>query len=76
MATWNENHPALANQISDDVPDIKENLEFLALWAKGRRGLFTYNGGTTAYTVKVKSAYYYCKDKVCWWGSELTTIAI
>lgn len=76
MATWNEDIPALANTIGADVPDIKENLEFLALWAKGKRSIFTYNGGTTAYTVKCKSAYYYCKDKVCWWDAELTTDAI
>ena len=76
MATWNEDIPALANTIGADVPDIKENLEFLALWAKERRSIFTYNGGTTAYTVKVKSGYYYCKDKVCWWDAELTTDAI
>ena len=57
MATWNEDIPALANTIGADVPDIKENLEFLALWAKERRSIFTYNGGTTAYTIKVKSGY-------------------
>ena len=76
MATWNEDKPALANQISADVPDIKENFEFLALFARERRSIFTYNGGTTAYTIKCKSAYYYCKDKVCWWDAELTTTAI
>jgi len=76
MATWNEDRPAVSNDISADIPDIKENLEFLALWAKERRSVFTYNGGTTAYTVKCKSAFYYCKDKVCWWDAELTTGAI
>jgi len=74
--TWNEDIPALGNAISSDVPDIKENLEFLALWLKERRSTFTYNGGTTAYTIKCKPAYYYCKDKVCWWDAELTTGAI
>lgn len=75
-AKWNEGAPAVANQISADIPDINESLNFLALWAKERRSVFTYNGGTTAYTIKCKSAYYYCKDKVCWWDAELITGAI
>lgn len=73
---WNEDIPAVGNSVLGDVADIKENLEFHAFWAKERRSVFTYNGGTTAYTVKCKSAFYYCKDKVCWWDAELTTGAI
>ncbi|MBV6343601.1 hypothetical protein HWQ67_18700, partial [Candidatus Magnetobacterium casensis] len=44
----------------------------------GRAGrpTFTYNGGSTAYTVKAKGAVYWCKDKLCHWDSELTTTAI
>ena len=40
------------------------------------RAKFTYNGGATAYTVKVGAANYYCKDKLAFWDSELTTAAI
>ena len=40
------------------------------------RAIFTYNGGTTAYTVKVKPGVYFCKDKYCQWSTELTTGAI
>jgi len=29
MATWNTDKPALANQVSDDVPDIEENFQEL-----------------------------------------------
>lgn len=74
--TWNEGAPDLSNEISADVPDTEENMEFLSMWTKGRRSVFTYNGGTTAYTIKCKAASYYCKDKVCWWDAELTTTAI
>ncbi len=45
-------------------------------YGKYERGLFTYNGGATAYTVKVKPGNYFCKDKYCQWASELTTTAI
>jgi hypothetical protein len=38
-----------------------------------QRGIFTYNGGTSAATIKVKSARHWCKDKWCQWDSELTT---
>jgi len=38
-----------------------------------QRGIFTYNGGTSAATIKVKSARYWCKDKWCKWDEELTT---
>lgn len=41
-----------------------------------QRAIFTYNGGTTAYTVKAKTAKYFCKEKYCFWTSELTTNAI
>lgn len=40
------------------------------------RARFTYNGGSTAYTVRVRPGNYYCKDKYCQWTSELTTPAI
>jgi len=40
------------------------------------RSQFTYNGDTTAYTIKCKAAQYFCKDKLCYWTSELTTSAI
>jgi hypothetical protein len=40
------------------------------------RAKFEYNGGTTAYTVKVNPAMYLCKDKYCWWDAVLTTGAI
>ena len=73
---WNEGIPAAGNGIAADVADIEENLQFLSAWAKERRSIFTYNGGTTAYTIKCKSAFYHCKDKVCWWDAELTTDAI
>jgi hypothetical protein len=41
-----------------------------------QRSIFTYNGGATAYTVKAKGAVYACKEKYCYWTSELTTNAI
>lgn len=41
-----------------------------------KRAKFTYNGGATAYTVKVGPGAYFCKDKYCEWTSELTTNAI
>lgn len=40
------------------------------------RSKFSYNGGTTAYTIKAKAASYRCKDKLCYWGDEITTDAI
>jgi len=40
------------------------------------RSYFTYNGGATAYTIKVSGGKYWCKDKYCYWDSELTTGAI
>jgi len=40
------------------------------------RAQFTYNGGATAYTVKVKPATYQVKDKFAYWASEITTNAI
>lgn len=41
-----------------------------------RRPVFSYNGGTTAYTYKVSGGEYMCKDKYCYWNSELTTTAV
>ena len=91
----NTNIPAMGNEISSDVADIKENLEFhwdifeqilLAtsqtsaignlLRQQFQRSKFTYNGGSTAYTVKCEPAIYHCKDKYCYWDEELTTSAI
>jgi len=40
------------------------------------RSKFTYNGGVTPYTIKAGAAVYYCKDKLAFWDSELTTTAI
>jgi len=40
------------------------------------RPYFTYNGGATAYTIKAAGGQYWCKDKYCYWNSELTTAAI
>ncbi len=37
------------------------------------RSKFTYNGGSTTYTVKISPAVYYCKEKYCFWTSELTS---
>jgi len=41
-----------------------------------QRSKFTYNGGATAYTVKVGAGCYYVKGKLAKWVSELTTGAI
>lgn len=46
------------------------------LYGAMQRALFTYNGGATAYTVLVGAAAYLCKEKFCYWNSELTTGAI
>lgn len=46
------------------------------LYGLMQRAAFTYNGGSTAYTVKVSAAAYFCKTKHCFWNSELTTSAI
>ena len=51
-------------------------LDGITMYGRFDRGIFTYNGGSTAYTVKVKPGNYYCKDKYCQWISELTTGAI
>lgn len=73
--TWNPNIPAVGNQVSADIPDILENLAHLAFW-QIKRSKFTYNGGATAYTVKVGAGAYHVKDKIAYWVSELTTGAI
>ena len=91
----NTNIPAMGNEITSDIPDIKENLEFHwdiieqiclstsqtsaignLLKQQFVRSKFTYNGGSTAYTVKCEPAIYHCKDKYCYWDSELTTTAV
>lgn len=76
----------MANTVAGDIPDILENFQHnfdsqsylinAALYQALDRSQFTYNGGTTAYTVKAKAAKYMCKDKYCYWVSELTTTAI
>jgi len=73
--TWNDAIPAVTNSIAADIPDIEENFQEL-LWSSLNRSQFTYNGGATAYTVKAKAALYSCKDKFCYWTTELTTAAI
>lgn len=40
------------------------------------RSQFTYNGDTTAYTIKASGGVYIVKDKIARWNSELTTNAI
>ena len=40
------------------------------------RSIVTYNGASTAYTVKLSGSKYWCKDKMSRWSSELTTTAI
>lgn len=57
-----------------DLDGVRAFKQFL--YSTFQRGTFTYNGGTTAYTVKVTASSYYCKDKYCYWVSELTTSAI
>ncbi len=70
--TWNPNIPDLSNNISADYPDIKENLNELMLGMMNRP-LFTYNGGSSAATIKISGGYYCCQDKFCFWASELTS---
>ena len=41
-----------------------------------QRATFTYNGAVTPYTIKAAYGSYYCKEKYCYWNSELTTTAI
>lgn len=58
---------------------VKDHADYypdLARYSIFQRAQFTYNGGVTAYTVKVGAASYWCKDKYCYWASELTTGAI
>jgi hypothetical protein len=51
---------------------------FIESFTKGytQRAKFTYNGGATAYTIKISAAAYFCKDKIAQWTSQLTTTAI
>lgn len=97
----NDNIPAVGNQITSDVVDIKENLEFhkdcfeklcdgwsntattdLRLKAISLYNLFThffrakFANGTTAYTLDMTGAEYWCKDKFCYWDSALTTLEL
>ena len=70
--TWNPGNPTTSNAVLSDVPDIKENIYELALMGINRP-IFTYNGGSSAATIKLKAGYYHCKDKFCYWVNELTT---
>ncbi len=47
----------------------------VAFWEEKKSDI-TYNGGATAYTVKLGAAFYHVKDKVAKWVAELTTAAI
>ena len=40
------------------------------------RSKFTYNGGSTTYTIKISPGVYYCKEKYCFWTTELTSLQI
>ncbi len=64
--------PALSLGI---ISTFKTNLENSRLGSMNR-SQFTYNGGSTAYTVKSKGASYFVKDKYAHWVTELTTNAI
>ena len=70
--TWNPDVPQVGNNVSADIPDIKENLNELML-GMINRPKFTYNGGSSAATIKISGGYYCCKDKFCYWASELTS---
>jgi hypothetical protein len=60
--------------ISDDVSTVADMGDsFRKVF---RRSIFTYNGDSTAYTIKVGGGWYYVKDKLAKWTSELTTGAI
>ena len=61
--------------ISDDVSTVAD-MGADSFQKVFRRSIFTYNGGDTAYTVKVGAGWYYVKDKLAKWTSELTTGAI
>ena len=62
--TWRRGYDMLSSLILDQLKTVFS------------RSRFTYNGGAVAYTVKAKAANYWCKDKYCFWNSELTTTAI
>lgn len=40
------------------------------------RPVFTYNGGTTAYTIKIGAGIYDCAGKFCHWTTQITSSAI
>ena len=54
---WNENNPAVGNQISNDVPDIKENLEFIKdiLESQGKQ-TWSDSVATTMFPTTMKDA--------------------
>jgi hypothetical protein len=56
--------------------NLLDGSAYLFQYGMFNRGIFTYNGGSTAYTVKVKPGWYLCAGKKCWWDEELTTSAI
>ena len=68
----------LAGNSDNAVPTEKAVTTFMNSLSSSitSRSAFTYNGGATAYTIKVGGGIYNCKDKYCFWNSELTTSAI
>jgi len=68
----------LAGDSDDVVPTEQAVKAYGAAITVGiiSRAHFTYNGGATAYTIKLNGGRYWCKDKFCFWDSELTAAAI
>jgi len=68
----------LAGDSDDAVPTEQTVKAHVGVITTGiiSRAHFTYNGAATAYTVKLNGGRYWCKDKFCFWDSELTTAAI
>jgi len=62
--------------ITDAILNVGMSGTALLSILQKQRAKFTYNGGTVAYTVKVGPAAAMCKNKWCFWDSELTTGAI
>jgi hypothetical protein len=60
-----------SNLTVNSIPFVEE-----MIYGLYNRTQTTYNGGATAYTIKLKAASYICKDKYCFWTTELTTTAI
>lgn len=51
-------------------------LEYINKRSVITKSIFTYNGGSTAYTVKCNGGAYKVKGKLAYWDTELTTNAI